>query len=87
MSWLVLFFQTFCFIVLSLYPLSTHSAAIMTYLVDKYNLPDHWYPKELQKRAKIDEYLHWHHNYLRWVARKIYLTVSLQCVACLVKLH
>ena len=37
----------------------------MTYLVDKYHLPDHWYPKDLQKRAKVDEYLHWHPNNLR----------------------
>ena len=38
---------------------------MLTYLVDKYHLPDHWYPKDLQKRAKVDEYLHWHHNNLR----------------------
>lgn len=37
----------------------------MTYLVHKYKLPDHWYPSDLQKRAKIDEYLHWHHTFLR----------------------
>lgn len=41
------------------------SATIMTYLVDKYHLSDHWYPKDLQKRAKVDQYLHWHHNNLR----------------------
>lgn len=41
------------------------SSAIMTYLVGKYNLPDHWYPSDLKKRAKIDEYLHWHHKFLR----------------------
>ena len=37
----------------------------MSYLVRKYKLPDHWYPSDLQKRAKIDEYLHWHHLFLR----------------------
>ena len=54
---------------------NTYSAAIMTYLVDKYHLPDHWYPKDLQKRAKVDEYLHWHHNYLRWIARSFFMRV------------
>ena len=38
------------------------SAAIMKYLVSKYNLPDHWYPgADLKRQAKVDEYLHWHH--------------------------
>ena len=37
-----------------------YSSAIMKYLVKKYNLPDHWYPKDHQKRAKVDEYLSWH---------------------------
>jgi glutathione S-transferase len=41
------------------------SAAIMKYCVDKYNLPDHWYPKDIQRRAKIDEYLSWHNGNLR----------------------
>ena len=55
---------------------NTCSAAIMTYLVDKYHLPDHWYPKDLQKRAKVDEYLHWHHNNLRKEAKLFYYKVS-----------
>eukprot|EP01006_Ploeotia_vitrea_P026582 TRINITY_DN59552_c0_g2_i1.p1 TRINITY_DN59552_c0_g2~~TRINITY_DN59552_c0_g2_i1.p1 ORF type:complete len:238 (-),score=20.98 TRINITY_DN59552_c0_g2_i1:217-897(-) len=37
------------------------SNAILTYLADKYGWED-WYPKDLKTRAKIDEYLHWHHN-------------------------
>jgi glutathione S-transferase len=41
------------------------SAAIMKYCVDKYNLPDHWYPKDIQMRAKIDEYLSWHSSFFR----------------------
>lgn len=41
------------------------SAAIMKYLVTKYQLPDHWYPADPQRQAKIDEYLHWHHSNLR----------------------
>ena len=43
----------------------------MTYLVGKYKLPDHWYPSDLQKRAKVDEYLHWHHLFLRRGAANI----------------
>ncbi|XP_041346981.1 glutathione S-transferase theta-1-like, partial [Gigantopelta aegis] len=35
------------------------SAAIMKYLAAKHNVPDHWYPKDIEKRAKIDEYLSW----------------------------
>jgi len=39
--------------------------AIMRYICNKYNLPDHWYPADLQKRSKVDEYLSWHHTNLR----------------------
>ena len=41
------------------------SSAILKYLVTKYKLPDHWYPSDLQRRAKIDEYLGWHAPNLR----------------------
>ncbi|XP_065919350.1 uncharacterized protein [Dysidea avara] len=41
------------------------SAAIMRYLVSKYNLPDHWYPANPERRAKVDEYLDWHHTNTR----------------------
>lgn len=37
----------------------------MKYLVAKYKLPDHWYPSDLQQRAKIDAYLNWHHHTVR----------------------
>lgn len=42
-----------------------HSSAILKYLVSKYRLPDHWYPADLQRRAKVDEYLGWHPHNLR----------------------
>jgi len=42
-----------------------YSGAIMKYLSQNRKLPDHWYPGDLQKRAKIDEYLSWHHTNLR----------------------
>ncbi|XP_077149584.1 glutathione S-transferase theta-1-like [Ranitomeya variabilis] len=37
------------------------STAILQYLANKYKTPDHWYPSDLQKRARVDEYLSWHH--------------------------
>ncbi|XP_066937414.1 glutathione S-transferase theta-1-like isoform X3 [Macrobrachium rosenbergii] len=39
----------------------TESVAILRYLSRKPNVPDHWYPKELQAQAKVDEYLEWQH--------------------------
>lgn len=38
------------------------SHAIMKYLHSTRELPDHWYPKDAKQRAKIDEYLDWHHT-------------------------
>lgn len=28
-------------------------------------MPDHWYPSNPQQKAKVDEYLEWHHNGIR----------------------
>eukprot|EP00731_Ephydatia_muelleri_P027274 Em0019g147a len=41
------------------------SSAIMKYLANKYKLPDHWYPSDAKRRAKVDEYLFWHASNLR----------------------
>eukprot|EP00347_Sterkiella_histriomuscorum_P010089 403338718 len=42
------------------------SHTIMRYIFETRQLPDHLYPKDNHKlRAKIDEYLDWHHNGLR----------------------
>ncbi len=41
------------------------SHAILKYLHESRGSPDHWYPKDPRKRAKVDEYLDWHHNGLR----------------------
>ncbi|RLN89546.1 hypothetical protein BBJ28_00018058 [Nothophytophthora sp. Chile5] len=38
--------------------------AIMTYLADKNGWKD-VYPTELKARAKVNEYLHWHHTHAR----------------------
>eukprot|EP01080_Neovahlkampfia_damariscottae_P008081 gene8081-12542_t len=43
--------------------------AILRYLCQKYNTPDHWYPSDPEKRAKVDMYLDWHHSNLRYGAR------------------
>ena len=40
----------------------TESVAILKYLVAKYNLPEHWYPRQkLQDQARVDEYMNWQH--------------------------
>ncbi|NXF87048.1 GSTT1 transferase, partial [Eubucco bourcierii] len=41
------------------------SIAILLYLARKFKTPDHWYPAELQKRARVDEYLSWQHTTIR----------------------
>ena len=41
------------------------SHTILRYLHETRGTPDHWYPKDPRKRAKVDEYLDWHHNGLR----------------------
>ncbi|XP_056676504.1 glutathione S-transferase theta-2-like [Monodelphis domestica] len=41
------------------------SVAILHYLSQKYSTPAHWYPKELQARARVEEYLSWHGDSIR----------------------
>ena len=43
----------------------SQSHAILKYLHASRNWPDHWYPTDPKKRAKVDLYLDWHHNFLR----------------------
>ena len=53
------------------------SAAILTYVAEKYNLPDHWYPKDLKQRGKVDQYLHWHHSHTRGLAKLFFPKVCI----------
>uniref|UniRef100_UPI00358E32CE glutathione S-transferase theta-1-like n=1 Tax=Myxine glutinosa TaxID=7769 RepID=UPI00358E32CE len=39
----------------------TESVAILKYLAAMYPVADHWYPKEPQARALVDEYFAWQH--------------------------
>ncbi|EPY86689.1 hypothetical protein CB1_000302034 [Camelus ferus] len=60
----------------------TESVAILLYMTRKYKVPDHWYPQDLQARARVDEYLAWQHmalrrNCLRALWHKVMLPVFL----------
>ena len=41
------------------------SHAILRYLAKTHNVPDHWYPQDILKRSLVDQYLDWHHSFLR----------------------
>lgn len=41
------------------------SIAILRYLARKYKVPDHWYPEDIEKQAKVDEFLEWQHMFHR----------------------
>lgn len=41
------------------------SSAILIYLSSKYQVADHWYPADLQVRARVHEYLGWHADNIR----------------------
>ncbi|XP_066459651.1 glutathione S-transferase theta-1-like [Eleutherodactylus coqui] len=48
------------------------SYAILLYLIRKFKTPDHWYPSDLQKRARVDEYLAWHFTNARPGTSKLF---------------
>lgn len=51
------------------------SMAIVQYLADKFSTPDHWYPEDIAIRAKINEYLCWHHTNTREGAGYLFFEV------------
>ncbi|KAM7018474.1 glutathione S-transferase theta-2 [Tautogolabrus adspersus] len=51
----------------------TESDAIMKYLATKYDIPEHWYPRQPERRARVDEYTAWHHTNTRPHAAKVFI--------------
>ncbi|KAE8292600.1 Glutathione S-transferase theta-1 [Larimichthys crocea] len=51
----------------------TESDAILKYLVTKYNVPEHWYPRQPERRARVDEYTAWHQTNTRPHAAKVFI--------------
>ncbi|XP_010785251.1 glutathione S-transferase theta-1-like, partial [Notothenia coriiceps] len=53
----------------------TESVAILKYMLQKHSssLADHWYPADLQQRARVNEYLSWQHMNLRAHGSKVFL--------------
>ncbi|XP_078278001.1 glutathione S-transferase theta-3-like [Rhinoraja longicauda] len=49
------------------------SVAILKYLAAKYQTPNHWYPADLQQRARVDEYLAWQHTTIRFHGSRLYM--------------
>ena len=48
----------------------------MRYIAVKYNIADHWYPRnDVQKAARTDEFLNWHHHNLRRPAGDIWANI------------
>lgn len=50
----------------------SESIAIMKYLSEKCRTADHWYPGDLQKRARVNEYLSWQHLNIRMHGSKVF---------------
>ncbi|KAI9543834.1 hypothetical protein NQZ68_008882 [Dissostichus eleginoides] len=55
------------------------SVAILKYMLQKHSssLADHWYPADLQQRARVNEYLSWQHMNLRAHGSKVFLLKAL----------
>lgn len=61
-----------CEMFLLFFSLRCCSIAILLYMCRKFKTPDHWYPSDLQKQAKVDEYLSWQHAAIRAPASKLF---------------
>lgn len=59
----------------------SESVAIMRYIAAKYNLDEHWYPRnDVQKTARTDEFLNWHHHNFRRPMIDIWIPILLSRV-------
>lgn len=59
----------------------SESVAILRYIAVKYDVAEHWYPRnDVRKTAKIDEFLNWHHLSLRKPMLDILLNMLLSRV-------
>jgi len=55
----------------------TESVAILRYLSEKYQVQDHWYPRDLQARALVDRYMAWQHLNLRMFGSIVFRTKAI----------
>ncbi|XP_017292086.1 glutathione S-transferase theta-2 [Kryptolebias marmoratus] len=51
----------------------TESDAILKYLASTRDVPEHWYPRQPEQRARVDEYTAWHHTNTRLRAAKVFI--------------
>ncbi|XP_001195869.2 glutathione S-transferase theta-1-like [Strongylocentrotus purpuratus] len=51
----------------------TESVSITKYLHEKFDCADHWFPKSLQQRSRVNEYLDWQHFNTRPRMTKVFL--------------
>ncbi|XP_029016844.1 glutathione S-transferase theta-1a [Betta splendens] len=51
----------------------TESVAILKYMAQKHSVAEHWLPAELQRRARVNEYLAWQHMNVRAHGSKVFL--------------
>ncbi|KAM6893795.1 glutathione S-transferase theta-2 [Xenentodon cancila] len=63
----------------------TESDAILKYLAANCAIPEHWYPRQPEQRARVDEYTAWHHTNTRAHAAKVFLLEVLLPVQLAVK--
>lgn len=49
------------------------SDAILKYLAMTCDIPEHWYPRQPEQRARVDEYTAWHHTNTRPKAAKVFI--------------